>query len=67
MNCSPERTARGDRYMPSEEFCFKEEQRNKVVARGSCKTKEDFIFVRFFFFFFRMISGGGNEPTESLN
>ena len=51
--------------MPSEEFCFKEEQRNKVVARGSCKTKEDFIFVRFFFFFFRMISGGGNEPTES--
>ena len=53
--------------MPSEEFCFKEEQRNKVVARGSCKTKEDFIFVRFFFFFFRMISGGGNEPTESLN
>ena len=54
--------------MPSEEFCFKEEQRNKVVARGSCKTKEDFIFVRFFFFFFfRMISGGGNEPTENLN
>ena len=52
--------------MSSEEFCFKEEQRNKVVARGRCKTKEDFIFVRFFFFF-RMISGGGNEPTESLN
>ena len=51
--------------MPSEEFCFKEEQRNKVVARGSCKTKKDFIFARFFFFFFRIISGGGNEPTES--
>ena len=41
--------------MPSEEFCFKEEQRNKVVARGSCKTKEDFIFVRFFFFFFFLV------------
>ena len=38
--------------MPSEEFCFKEEQRNKVVARGRCKTKEEFIFVRVFFFFF---------------